>query len=185
MKVPVVDPLSRKAISEKGHRLLSKYQPECLTAATPLEVDWVFEKIVHDHGFIFDLQQLPAGMEGLTHPKDKMVIIPPDIYDQMCNGDGRARFTMMHEASHVILHAAKVREVMVNRGMEGLKRRGEFPAYLDPEWQANELAATLLMPEHAVREIMSNRFGCPSMIADRLNVSYQAADIRVRNLGIG
>lgn len=185
MQVPVVDPLSRILIERKAQGLLAAYQPECLSSPTPLNVELLFEKILHDHGFEYDLLPLPSGMEGLTNPKEKVVIIRPDVYDLMCQGDGRSRFTVMHEVGHVVLHAEKVREVMVNCGRAGLARRGEFPYCRDPEWQANELAASLLMPEPSVRKIMNTELGCAGAVAVEFSVSLLAADIRLRNLRIG
>lgn len=117
----------------------------------------------------------------------------------------RERFTLGHEAAHGLIHAeyhrrkAEVAGFCDNSG--GLYSKSSFPdlsgvdasgkrlqgeAWL--EWQANYLAAVLLMPKAAIKNI---DFKCNgrwhleliSMMVEVFNVSAQAAWVRLASLG--
>lgn len=184
MKVPAVSPLSRRKIELIAEHFLSKVQPECLCSPIRFDVERCFDVTLPVKGYQPDLVDLGPGIEGLTDPIHKVVRIPPRIYEDMVAGDGRARFTVSHEIGHVILHAQQVREIMVNCGQDGLKRRSDIEAYRDPEWQANAFAAAVLMPETAVKQIMEEKHGSAALVAIRLQVSTLAADYRLKNLGL-
>jgi hypothetical protein len=183
MKVPVVRPLSRRKIELLAENFLSKVQPECLQVPTPFDVERCLDVVLPSSGYQPDLLELGPGVEGLTDPIHKLVRIPPQVYEKMVTGKGRARFTVTHEVGHVVLHAKQVREIMVNYGTDGLKRRSDIESYRDPEWQANAFAAAVLMPESAVRAILAEGGGV-GKIARTLKVSVMAAEIRLKNLGI-
>lgn len=182
-RVPIVSPLSRKHIETIAVEVLRQFQPDCLKTPTPVDLEFLLEFVLPANGYYPDIVDLGPSIEGLTDPKSRTVCLSPDVYDDMGNGDGRARFTVAHEIGHVILHAHEIRETMVNRGKDGLARRSDIKPYEDPEWQANAFAGSLLMPESAVREIVSrNTRKAVSAVANILRVSRAAADIRLRNL---
>jgi hypothetical protein len=184
MKVPVVNPLSRRKIELVAEHFLSKVQPGCLGAPIPFDVERCLDVVLPRWGYQPDLVDLGPGIEGLTDPINKLVRIPPHVHEKMVAGNGRARFTVSHEIGHVILHAQQVREIMVNCGQDGLKRRSDINACRDPEWQANAFAAALLMPENVVKKILEEEYGCAALVALRLQVSTLATDYRLKNLGL-
>jgi Zn-dependent peptidase ImmA (M78 family) len=87
-----------------------------------------------------------------------------------------------------MLHKAQLEALNRRRGAVLLHRRIELPAYLDPEWQANTFAASLLMPAPAVVAILEATKGSmwtpESMIAQHLKVSLAAARLRLKTLGL-
>ncbi len=117
----------------------------------------------------------------------------------------RERFTLGHEAAHGLIHAEYYRRKAEFAGFcdnsggiyskscapdlsgvdaSGKRLQGE--AWL--EWQANYLAAVLLMPKAAIKNI---DFKCNgrwhleliSMMVEAFNVSEQAARVRLASLG--
>lgn len=127
----------------------------------------------------------------------------------------RRRFTLAHEASHWILHRSyhsptnqkfEFRKPYLKTYGKDLERRftGFKTENDEEEWQANSLAAALLMPkipfiEYALNEIQ-RIFGeeadfliddqsedyviAVENIASMFNVSRQAAEIRLEQLGL-
>jgi Zn-dependent peptidase ImmA (M78 family) len=73
------------------------------------------------------------------------------------------------------------------RGTMRLYRRGTIPAYYDPEWQANEFGAAMLMPTPGIVRLVSKHRGVfrsvlESLVADQFGVSAAAAKLRIRIL---
>lgn len=123
------------------------------------------------------------------------------------NADGRRRFTIAHEAAHQVVHrlvgeesekAAFLRE----RGAEPLPARRVLQTPGDwREWQADTLAAALLMPEGRMRSVLHRyhpegpmtRYGSRLnhhdiaalwACADRMRVSHTACARRMEGLGL-
>ena len=117
----------------------------------------------------------------------------------------RERFTLGHEAAHGLIHAEYYRRKaefagfcdnsggIYSRpcapdlsGVDASGKRLQGEAWL--EWQANYLAAVLLMPKAAIKNI---DFKCNgrwhleliSMMVEVFNVSAQAAWVRLASLG--
>jgi Zn-dependent peptidase ImmA (M78 family) len=86
-----------------------------------------------------------------------------------CLGQGRDRFTIMHELGHLLLHTSD--RIWLRRGHRAPK------AYRDPEWQANAFAGEFLMPAALVREC-----SWPADMAETFGVSLQAAEIQLEHL---
>lgn len=114
----------------------------------------------------------------------------------------RYRFTVGHEASHVILHNKYFSydpnqlslfdtklpmvqcRIFNNKNNQPNKQWNDIEKM---EWQANYLSAAILMPEKMVRELLSGIvISCPmqaiSLISDCFNVSYEAASYRFEDL---
>src|SRR5690606_39240987 len=92
-------------------------------------------------GFSFE----PWSMEemgtnhGLTIPAENKIVLREDVYEGMCRGVGRDRFTAAHEVGHYLMH----RDVPIRfHRAEGTRLK----AFVDSEWQANRFAGALLMP---------------------------------------
>ncbi|RYG55374.1 MAG: hypothetical protein EON56_05735, partial [Alphaproteobacteria bacterium] len=41
---------------------------------------------------------------GLTYPDRRLIKLRADVYDGMCTGSGRDRFTAAHELGHLLMH---------------------------------------------------------------------------------
>jgi hypothetical protein len=75
-----------------------------------------------------------------------------DVYDALCNGVPRARFTAAHELGHLFLHSGESRPRAVNA------IRNTMPRDRSSEKQANEFAASFLMPSH----VLHGQFDAPA-----------------------
>ena len=97
--------------------------------------------------------------EALTVPNENRILIREDIYSRAVEGQGRARFTIIHEIGHALLHG----------GRSVSYARGEIPTYCDPEWQANAFAGEFLMAYHLVKNMPVQQ------IAEKCGTSLAAA----------
>ena len=106
-----------------------------------------------------------GGDHGQTFPDERVIKLRTDVYNGMCRGQGRDRFTAAHELGHLFLH-----------GGVGFARRPSSPRvkrYLDSEWQADTFASAFLidaarLPKHD--SVMS--------VAAAFGVSHDAARVR-------
>lgn len=99
--------------------------------------------------------------EGRTFPEKNMIHIREDVYEGARNGNGRDRFTIMHEIAHAILH---------NGQNVSFARGGKYiPPYEDPEWQADAFTGEFLMPSYIIRYMN------PEEISVKCGVSITAA----------
>jgi Zn-dependent peptidase ImmA (M78 family) len=108
--------------------------------------------------------------EGKTYPGANEIRIRQDVYVAACKGDGRARFTVMHEIGHFILHSTH--RIALCR----LENGERLPPYEDPEWQANTFAAECLMDVDVIRGMDFLQ------ISNVCGVSWSAAQTRVNKL---
>lgn len=69
---------------------------------------------------------------------ENTIFIKDSVYEEAVDNIGRSRFTLTHELAHYYL--LKV------YGFEIIETDEDFEAYENPEWQANTLAAELLIP---------------------------------------
>lgn len=103
------------------------------------------------------------------------------IYIRKGDPTTRRRFTLAHELGHYYLHLLK------NKGTNFIDEEHMFrmsDSALDgPEAEANIFAASLLMPEREVRELLEDHIPLREM-ADFFMVSKAAMYNRVRNLGL-
>lgn len=123
------------------------------------------------------VDHLPDGNEACAypdgcreHPDGPFIVLSTMVYDRACADYGRDRLTILHESSHVILH----RKVAVHhRGPRG----ADLKPYENSEWQANQLAAELLMPTQSFAAYSTLDKYCKTM-----GVSRKAAELRARKL---
>ncbi len=99
----------------------------------------------------------------------------------------RQRFSIAHELGHLILHEG-AEYLTVDRYEKQLFTRAEGVGGLD-EYEANEFAAALLMPERAISEAFDRLFeeqadNIISQLAQKYEVSEAALSYRLRNLGL-
>lgn len=125
-------------------------------------IDGAYFRVVEDHKL--------AGAEAKTDWHQPVITFSAGTYAKLKRGDPRSRMTAAHELGHLLMHTK--RPIFYYRTKS---RNMEF----DPEWQADEFAAALLMPEEAFRSMTSVR-----QIMRRFGVSRCAAMRRARLLGI-
>ncbi len=78
-----------------------------------------------------------GGDHGQTYPDDLLIKLRADVYDGMCRGVGRDRFTGAHELGHLFLHQGAAKFAR--------RRTEEVPVYRDAEWQSDEFASEFLI----------------------------------------
>ena len=131
--------------------------------------EWIMEKLFPD--FEREIAETKTmGEEGVTLSGDNKIIIREDVYEKACNGDGRARFTIMHEIGHFVLHRPE-RVVLCRFAPKSASSC--IPSYEDPEWQANTFAAEFLMDYDLVKDMDFMQ------ISKACCVTYGAAKTRV------
>lgn len=89
----------------------------------------------------------------------------------------RQRYTIAHELGHFCLHRhlkQRFEDKIFFRGGEANK----------PEWQANDFASAILMPEDKFREMVRSGVSKVELLAKEFKVSTLALRIRAKNLGI-
>jgi Zn-dependent peptidase ImmA (M78 family) len=94
-------------------------------------------------------------------------------------GFTRKRFTIAHEIAHFILHRRQIEAGIIDNALyrSGLSNVQEY--------QANKLAADILMPRHLVSRVWSqNRNHDLEVIANFFMVSPAAMKIRINQLGL-
>ncbi|ANN74684.1 hypothetical protein BAU08_09650 [Bordetella bronchialis] len=137
-----------------------------------LNTTHLLENVLQRAGYSFhpddsgSLQQTVA----FAVPEQKLIVIREDIYDALLDDDPFARYTVVHEFSHIFLQHA----VTLHRNAI----LGDHHWWEDSEWQANNLAAEILMPVEVVRRLG----GKPLLIQAACGVSSKAAGYRVDNL---
>lgn len=108
------------------------------------------------------------GAEGLSFPDEGLIVLPEKAVVGIANGDGRSRFTGMHEFSHVALgHRA---------GYARASNYEEIPAYMNSEWQADFLSGELLAPCDIILRLKGNI----DLISSECGISRAAANTRVQ-----
>jgi len=87
----------------------------------------------------------------------------------------RQRFTIAHEIAHFLLHRDEIDEGITDDSFyrSGLSERRE--------WEANKLAADILMPWPLVRSLANEGKVTASELASALEVSEAAMNIRLGN----
>jgi Zn-dependent peptidase ImmA (M78 family) len=151
-------------------------------AAALLEVAWPHGTIPVDPVAIArsaDIRVLEADLDDDTlgalvkTPGD-----PPLIVINQKDPEVRKRFTCAHELGHWTRRASNDEYTSVDLRSEE-SRRGTDPE----EIFANEFAAALLMPEESFRVQFILGRG-PSLLGIKFKVSEQAAEFRIKNLGL-
>ena len=133
----------------------------------------------------------------------RTIIIDNGLLDN--RQEQRYRFTVGHEAAHAILHSGYFSCTAERKGGEPIIQcrkdksvfsSGRKTVWTDSdwmEWQANNLSSALLMPRCMVHKLTdgmnakSSAFqsaACMRAVSNTFNVSLQAAEIRLKDLGI-
>lgn len=159
--VPSVPPMSCEDAEKWGEKIVRGFRPELFLRPGPFPVPEFFEfHLVEKYHIKTGPADLPPGVEGVTSP-DGTIQLAGDVYDAMFMDNPRARFAAAHEGAHGIVHLPTLRRLnckLIEGSSPSLYRRQELPAYRDPEWQANRIAAAVLVPVESLRALTA-RFG--------------------------
>lgn len=116
---------------------------------------------------IVSIDELPTNTYAITYPDESKMIIREDVYNDVCEDQGRARFTLAHEFFHYIFHGSG--NIGFARSMD------DVPPYANPEWQANTFAAELLIPYYLISGLSVDE------VMVKCRVSRQCAVIQMKN----
>lgn len=143
-------------------------------ANTPFFPMAEFIENLHSCGITYHVGEdgdLPIGVEACCLPERGQIIFTGKTYDLACHDDPRARFTVVHELGHFALsHARSFHRETPTRSIQPFE---------DSEWQANTFAAEFLMP---LEDIQQEGLRTPAQLMTRYQVSWAAADTRIRKL---
>jgi hypothetical protein len=133
---------------------------------------YLLENLLHRAQYNFHLvdDSLLPETVAFTVPGHQLIVLRESIYEGLFKDDPFARFTVVHEFSHIVLE----HDVNFHRGAS----LGQHNWYEDSEWQANNLAAELLMPVEVIKRLKAR----PIFIMSECGVSEQAANFRLQNL---
>lgn len=165
-----VSPMSKKqidSITQAIREIATKYgwidSNGAVDVVSLLEFGYENFRIMPDHEM--------AGALGLTLPTGE-ILLRESVYNGACDGNGRDRFTVAHELAHGVLHKEQIGFARpVDNGTK---------IYCNAEWQANEFAGRLLLPDSIIKRFHNMTV---SEIADLSGVSYECAQTRIAKYG--
>ena len=187
IEVPEVKPLSRAAIDKWGCSIIEQHCPRLNEQLGHFPLLDFLDIVLPGHYRVdTGIEDLPVGVHGLSLLPNKL-IIDPEIYARIDEGEPQARFTGAHEITHVLQHIPQINARCEVSGSIQLYRREQIVPYRDPEWQANCGAAALLMPAISFWRFFGARLDDvdPAEIAAAFGVSYSAAGHRLSHARSG
>lgn len=141
----VVRPKSRKDIEEAAQtvRKYLKIAEDALYIDVLSILEFSLQALFNDD-IIFSVPDEWFREEEAYYDTQKNVIfIRSDVYDKAASGDGRSRFTIMHEIAHYILF--KLFGLPYTIPLEDIKNISDATLKsMDPEWQANTFTGAFL-----------------------------------------
>lgn len=167
----VVNPKSRRDVAD----MALKFREVLGIAEDALYVDVmdILEFILPSELEDFDFC-VPDGWyreeEAYYDTQKGMVFIRADVYDKAADGDGRARFTIMHEVSHYVLF--KIWGTPHTMPLEDTENISDATLKsMDPEWQANTFTGAFLCKPDLIRNMSIYE------IETQCRVSNKAAEV--------
>lgn len=156
-----VEPLSRNNIRNITWKLREQFGLQKIMYFPVLPfIEWVLPEFGMDYDVVSPGELGDAY--GLTHTRKGIMKIREDVYLGAAEGHARDRFTLCHELGHFLLHTPDRVSFA----------RGNVPAYMEPEWQANVFAGELMAPYQLVKNMN------PYEISKRCGMSLTAAEIQ-------
>lgn len=157
-----VAPRSRNDITVFSYKLRKLFKHECIPKFPIKLIDrYISENYDSKFYIAAESKQVMGDKEGLTIPKDHIIYLREDVFEDLEDNNNRAAFTLAHEVGHFFLHANELCDKEFQEGM---------PSYVNSEWQANAFAADFLMPPWLLKDDMSTQ-----EISDLCGVSFEAA----------
>jgi len=130
-----------------------------------LALDMLPEGIMDDvHIEIVQQNEMPNDYAQAT-PEQRKIRLREDVYNAMCRGNARARFTLAHELGHLFLNHR------VDQTFARSHQEHSHETFRDSEWQADTFASEFLAPAQYY-ETMSDR-----EIAETFGISRQAVEV--------
>lgn len=128
--------------------------------------------LANDLGLKVIISELPTGISGKLTQEPKgsgQWVVRVNRHEHK----NRQRFTIAHEIAHFVLHREEIGDELVDDTFyrSGLSERRE--------WEANKLAAEILMPWHLIREEAKDQRQTPAELAEKFGVSEAAMHIRL------
>ena len=169
-KVAATNKLKLRKIGDEVRRLLRSVG--CYKTEDFINVNYLLECVLQTAGYNYHIVEDSElqNTAAFTIPDKKLIVLKNSIYDKLAVDDPFSRYTVVHEFSHIILNHS----VTLHRDAV----LGEHAWYEDSEWQANNLAAEILMPVDVIQKYS----GTPMLIMDVCGVSSQAIIYRLNNL---
>lgn len=159
-----VEPMSRDRIRQLAKKFRNIFGLEEVLNFPILQfIEWVLPELGLDFEVV-PVDEL-GNAYGVTHTKKGVMSIREDVYNRAVNGNARDRFTLCHELGHFLLHTPERVSFA----------RGEVPAYMDLEWQANVFAGELMAPYELVKDMSV------AEIAEKCGMSLSAAQVQYNN----
>lgn len=183
IETPVL-PMSYADIELEMLYFLKESYPENLKKPTKLDV-----LSLEDHLFGYKLGLVEKfddpSILAFTDFDERTITIPLKDYDILLSGknDNRERFTLAHEAGHVLLHREQFE---TRRNIAARTKIVQMKWYENPEWQANAASAALLMPltlfypqymfleQKGISDMVKK-----SLLASKFSVSNEATQYRM------
>lgn len=143
------------------------------------------ERIANQLGAEIRFEPFEGELSGMIHRRGRCTAV---IGINSLHPETRQRFTIAHEIAHLVLHSDE--DFHVDNRYLGFRNDRSSQAIDDSEIEANQFAATLLMPQQLVQSDLND---LPEGIdpeeviadlADKYKVSAQAMTIRLHALGI-
>lgn len=137
--------------------------------------DFEVEDLVHARDIIFEEKSLPHSDGRIVFGSSKaMISINSEI-----RYAGRRRFTIAHELGHFEMHRG-------NKLPEDTPLTLDYFKHGNQEYEANEFATELLMPEHEFRKFVQGKVFSPDLlreIAAYFNTSITSSAFRYLQIG--
>lgn len=219
--------LSKDEIDQIGEQLIADFCPEAMRSPTEIDIDRLvsnylglkqdFQYLSHCGVYLGMMVFNDTNRVPVYNPDNNQaeyisaeagtVIIDSSLLEE--NKEHRYRFTMGHEGSHALLHAAyfgynpnqmnffgfdwapivqcRVDSSKVDRKPVSRWRDSDWM-----EWQANRLSSAILMPQSMVRMLLgrindiddiAHISNMTVQISEAFNVSFEAAKYRLKELG--
>ena len=158
-----VQPLSLKAIRKIARSFRTMFGLEDNLYFPIVQfIEWCLPELGMDYEIVPVCEMKNAY--GVTHTGKNVMRIREDTYIGAISGNPRDRFTLCHELGHFLLHTPERVSFA----------RGEEPAYMDSEWQANTFAAELMAPYELIRGMSVEE------IMRECGMSFTAASIQYK-----
>jgi len=168
---PKASGLSKSAVSRLGESIAQQvgFEPGGDVFAV---VDRLGGRIHYQD--IWELDQSTSGSVVIEGESDF------DIYLAKHTSPERDRFTIAHELGHYVIHFLWARRHGETVSKLAATRYGSDRE----EWEANWFAAAFLMPVDRFKEALEEAGFDIGAVAERFKVSYAAAEVRAKALGL-
>jgi Zn-dependent peptidase ImmA (M78 family) len=163
--------LSKSAVYSLAEAVAEQLRYEPGTDLEPV-VEGLGGKIRYQN--LWELKSSASGSIQIRNENDFTIFLASHT------GPLRDRFTIAHELGHYVLHYVYPNQMGTPVGPISAQRHGSGQV----EWEANWFAAGFLMPAKAFIAAYEAADGDLATTAAALSVSYTAAEIRAKSLGL-